>query len=35
MYESKFRCTVLYGWIPSRNQICVDGVAEAMVAVRP
>ena len=33
---SKFRCTVLYAWMSVDGiQICVDGVAEAMVAVRP
>ena len=36
MYVSKFRCTVLYAWMSVDGiQICVDGVAEAMVAVRP
>ena len=30
------KCPVLYGWMSVEGiQICVDGVAEAMVAVRP
>ena len=36
MYVSKFRCTVLYAWMSVDGiQTCVDGVAEAIVAVRP
>ena len=35
MYVSKFRCNVLYAWMSVDGiQTCVDGVAEAMVAVR-